>query len=97
MSSRSTTSRRWSSLPGASSAWKRCCAGIIHQRGLLLPEDFLPIAEKFGIMQQLGRWALDGACRQMSLWRAQQLPVPVVAINVALAQINAWVPNSCAT
>jgi diguanylate cyclase (GGDEF)-like protein/PAS domain S-box-containing protein len=59
-----------------------------RERGLLLPEDFLPIAEKFGIMQQLGRWALDGACRQMSLWRAQHMSVPVVAINVALAQIN---------
>jgi diguanylate cyclase (GGDEF)-like protein len=57
-------------------------------RGLLLPEDFLPIAEKFGIMQQLGRWVLDGACQQMSLWRQQQISVPVVAVNVALAQIK---------
>jgi len=57
-------------------------------RGLLLPEDFLPIAEKYGIMQQLGRWAIDSACRQMSLWRAAGMPVPVVSINVALAQIK---------
>jgi diguanylate cyclase (GGDEF)-like protein/PAS domain S-box-containing protein len=57
-------------------------------RGLLLPEDFLPIAEKFGVMQQLGRWILDGACQQMALWRRQQMSVPVVAINVALAQIK---------
>ena len=57
-------------------------------RGVLLPEDFLPIAEKFGLMQPLGRWALDEACRQMSQWRAQHVPVPVVAINVALAQIR---------
>ncbi|HTT04418.1 MAG TPA: EAL domain-containing protein [Steroidobacteraceae bacterium] len=57
-------------------------------RGVLLPEDFLPIAEKYGIMQQLGRWVLGEACRQMSLWRAQRIPVPVVAINVALAQIR---------
>ncbi len=57
-------------------------------RGVLLPEDFLPIAEKFGLMQQIGRWALGEACRQMSLWRAQNMPVPVVAINVALAQIR---------
>ncbi len=57
-------------------------------RGVLLPEDFLPIAEKYGLMQQLGRWALGEACRQMSIWRRQGLPVPVVAINVALAQIR---------
>jgi diguanylate cyclase (GGDEF)-like protein/PAS domain S-box-containing protein len=57
-------------------------------RGLLLPEDFVPIAEKFGIMQQVGRWTLDQACRQMARWRAQHIAVPVVAINVALAQIR---------
>jgi diguanylate cyclase (GGDEF)-like protein/PAS domain S-box-containing protein len=57
-------------------------------RGLLLPEDFLPIAEKYGLMQQLGRWAMDTACRQMSLWRSAGMQVPVVAINVALAQIK---------
>jgi len=54
----------------------------------LLPEDLLPIAEKYGIMQQLGRWAMDTACRQMSLWRGAGMQVPVVAINVALAQIK---------
>jgi EAL domain-containing protein (putative c-di-GMP-specific phosphodiesterase class I) len=57
-------------------------------RGLLLPEDFLPIAEKYGLMQQLGRWAMDTACRQMSLWRGAGMQVPVVAINVALSQIK---------
>jgi EAL domain-containing protein (putative c-di-GMP-specific phosphodiesterase class I) len=57
-------------------------------RGLLLPEDFLPIAEKYGIMQQLGRWAMETACRQMAQWRAAGIHVPVVAINVALAQIK---------
>jgi len=57
-------------------------------RGLLLPEDFLPVAEKYGIMQQLGRWAMDSACRQMALWRGAGMQVPVVAINVALAQIK---------
>jgi EAL domain-containing protein (putative c-di-GMP-specific phosphodiesterase class I) len=39
-------------------------------------------------MQQLGRWAIDTACRQMSLWRAAGMQVPVVAINIALAQIK---------
>ena len=57
-------------------------------RGMLLPEDFLPIAEKYGLMQQLGRWTVDTACRQMSLWRAASMQVPVMAINVSLAQIK---------
>jgi diguanylate cyclase (GGDEF)-like protein len=57
-------------------------------RGPLLPEDFLPVAEKFGIMQSLGRWTLDQACRQMAHWRDQKLSVPLVAIDISPAQIK---------
>jgi diguanylate cyclase (GGDEF)-like protein len=57
-------------------------------RGAMLPEDFVPIAEKFGLIEQVGRWVLHEACSQMARWRAQQLPVPLVAVNVALAQIR---------
>jgi diguanylate cyclase (GGDEF)-like protein/PAS domain S-box-containing protein len=57
-------------------------------RGLLLPKDFLPIAEKIGIVHSLGYWILDHVCQQISLWRDAGLHVPIVTINVALAQIK---------
>jgi diguanylate cyclase (GGDEF)-like protein/PAS domain S-box-containing protein len=57
-------------------------------RGLLLPEVFLPIAEKSGLIQALGRWVLDGACQQLAAWRQAEMDVPVIAVNVALAQIK---------
>jgi diguanylate cyclase (GGDEF)-like protein/PAS domain S-box-containing protein len=58
------------------------------KRGLLLPEVFLPIAEKSGVTEALGCWVLDGACKQLAQWRADGLNVPVIAINVGLAQIK---------
>jgi diguanylate cyclase (GGDEF)-like protein/PAS domain S-box-containing protein len=58
-------------------------------RGLLLPEAFMPMAEKSSIIQSLGRWVLDGACQQLAKWRRAQAPVPLIAINVSLAQIKA--------
>lgn len=58
-------------------------------RGLLLPDTFLPIAEKTGLMLPLGRLVLDGACRQLSLWRKANMNVPVIAVNVGLAQVRA--------
>jgi len=58
-------------------------------RGLLLPDVFLPIAEKSGISQALGRWVLDGACRQLAEWRKARVPVPLIAVNVTLGQIKA--------
>jgi len=57
-------------------------------RGLLAPRVFIPIAEKTGTMIALGHWVLDRACRQMSLWRAEGLKLPVMAVNLSLFQLK---------
>jgi diguanylate cyclase (GGDEF)-like protein len=57
-------------------------------RGLLLPGVFMPIAEKSAIIHSLGRWVLDGACRQLAEWRKAGVPVPLIAVNVSLGQIK---------
>jgi diguanylate cyclase (GGDEF)-like protein len=53
-------------------------------RGVLAPGIFIPAAEKTGAMAALGHWVLDSACRQMSEWRKEGLPLPVVAVNHSL-------------
>jgi EAL domain-containing protein (putative c-di-GMP-specific phosphodiesterase class I) len=58
-------------------------------RGLLASEIFIPVAEKTGAMTALGHWVLDEACRQMSEWRKEGLPLPVVAVNHSLLQLKA--------
>jgi diguanylate cyclase (GGDEF)-like protein/PAS domain S-box-containing protein len=57
-------------------------------RGLMLPEVFLPIAEKCGLMRFLGRWVLAGACRQLRLWRDAGADVPLIAVNVGFSQVR---------
>jgi diguanylate cyclase (GGDEF)-like protein/PAS domain S-box-containing protein len=57
-------------------------------RGLLLPEVFVPTAEKSGVMRSLGRWVLEGACRQLRLWRDIGVEVPMVAVNVGFSQVR---------
>ena len=57
-------------------------------RGLLAPRVFIPIAEKTGTMIALGHWVLDRACRQMSIWRAEGLSLPVMAVNLSLFQLK---------
>ena len=37
--------------------------------GLLLPGDFLDIAEETGLMPQIGKWVLEVSCAQLSLWK----------------------------
>jgi diguanylate cyclase (GGDEF)-like protein/PAS domain S-box-containing protein len=57
-------------------------------RGLLAPGIFIPIAEKTGTIVALGRWVLDRACRQMSIWRNQGLTLPIIAVNLSLFQLK---------
>jgi EAL domain-containing protein (putative c-di-GMP-specific phosphodiesterase class I) len=56
------------------------------QHGLLMPPDFLPLAEKSGLMGRVTRTVLDGAIAQLARWRAQGLDL-TVAVNLAVADL----------
>jgi diguanylate cyclase (GGDEF)-like protein/PAS domain S-box-containing protein len=55
------------------------------QRGLLQPEQFIPVAEASGLIVPIGEWVLHEACRQVKAWHQQGLPL-VVAVNLSRAQ-----------
>jgi diguanylate cyclase (GGDEF)-like protein/PAS domain S-box-containing protein len=40
------------------------------RRGLVLPLDFIPVAEETGLIAELGDWALREACAQLGRWRS---------------------------
>ena len=52
-----------------SSAPRRSCAGSHPSPGLLTPDDFLPLAERTGLMRPLTRIVLDASLRQCRAWR----------------------------
>lgn len=56
--------------------------------GLLLPDDFLQVAEESGLILPLGRWVLQEACRQAARWQQAGLAVPVVALNLSALQFH---------
>ncbi len=58
------------------------------QRGLILPNDFIPLAEETGIIVPLGQWVLREACRQNKAWQALGLPPLRVAVNISAAQLR---------
>ncbi|KTD16886.1 putative bifunctional diguanylate cyclase/phosphodiesterase [Legionella jordanis] len=60
------------------------------QLGLIMPDDFIPIAEKSGIIVQLGEWVLKTACTQYMSWLAEGLVSKEIklAVNVSPLQLS---------
>lgn len=57
-------------------------------RGMLYPNQFIPIADQTGLISPIGRWVVDSACRQMKIWRAAGLAPSTVAVNVSLEELK---------
>ncbi|RZK99951.1 MAG: EAL domain-containing protein [Rubrivivax sp.] len=56
-------------------------------RGPVSPAEFIPVAERFGLIGELGQWVLNEACRHMRLWLDAGLEIPV-AVNLSAHQLR---------
>src|SRR5690606_22828361 len=56
--------------------------------GLVLPDDFVPIAEETGLIGRVGEWALRAACRQVAAWQARGFPLVPVSVNLSAHQFR---------
>lgn len=66
-----------------------CLVRWRHQTlGLVPPGRFIPIAESLGIVAEIGDWVLREACGQLVAWRRAGIPVPRLAVNVSIQQLE---------
>jgi len=56
--------------------------------GLVLPADFIPIAEETGLMLPLGEWVLETACAQIKQWQLNGFPQLGLAVNISPRQFS---------
>ena len=57
------------------------------ERGLVYPDQFIPLAERTGLIRPLGQWVLEAAIRQCRLWQDQDLDVEV-AVNLGAYNLD---------
>jgi diguanylate cyclase (GGDEF)-like protein len=58
------------------------------QRGLVMPEDFIAIAEETGLIVPMGEWVIRAVCKQNKIWQESHMPHLRVAVNVAGLQFE---------
>jgi len=59
------------------------------QRGLVPPDEFIPLAEDTGLILPIGRWVLETACAQIKAWESDTLTSTLqIAVNVSARQFR---------
>ena len=58
------------------------------ERGLIVPGEFIPVAEETGLILTVGEWVLHQAMRQNRLWQEQGHPLILVSVNLSPRQFQ---------
>ncbi len=56
--------------------------------GLMFPDDFIPLAERIGLIIDIGEWVMRTACDQLRAWDVRGQHLPRLSLNIAVAQIQ---------
>lgn len=56
--------------------------------GMIMPDEFIPLAEETGLIKSIGEWVLKESCRQNKEWQSKGLKSIPIAVNVSTIQFN---------
>lgn len=60
----------------------------LPERGMVLPADFIPIAEESSLIIEIGEWVLDKVCEDFRIWQRSVSSPGRVSVNLSLKQLR---------
>ena len=60
----------------------------LPERGIVLPADFIPIAEETSLIIEIGEWVLDKVCEDFRIWQRSVAWPGRVSVNLSLRQLR---------
>ncbi len=58
------------------------------QRGLLLPDEFIPLAEETRVINNIGYWVIQNACAQNKVWHDMGFSNITITVNISVIQFE---------
>src|SRR5262249_6736828 len=58
------------------------------ERGIVAPSEFIPIAERTGLLSNIGAWVLRTACADAKSWARTHVRPVSVAVNISARQLH---------
>ena len=60
----------------------------LPERGIILPADFIPLAEETNLIVEIGEWVLDRVCEDFRYWQRSVTSPGRVSVNLSLKQLR---------
>jgi diguanylate cyclase (GGDEF)-like protein/PAS domain S-box-containing protein len=60
----------------------------LSERGIVLPSEFIPLAEESNLILDIGEWVLDRVCQDFRIWQSKMLFPGRVSVNLSLKQLR---------
>ncbi len=60
----------------------------LPERGIILPSDFIPLAEETNLIVEIGEWVLDRVCEDFRYWQRSVSAPGRVSVNLSLKQLR---------
>lgn len=76
-------------VPGGEVMWFEALLRWQHPKlGLVMPDEFMGLAEETGLIIPIGEWVIEQVCRQLQDWQQQGVAINALALNLSMRQLE---------